>query len=393
MVADRTHSGATWLPEVYRALGVQRVVNAQGRYTTLGASLLPAEVTSAMALASRCYVDVFELQRRAGARLAELTRNEAAYVCNGAAAGLFLATLACMTGTDRRAIARLPELGTRREVVIHRSHRMPMDPAIVLTGARLVEVGNIMRTETWELQAALNEHTAAVVFMAGDFFAQGSLSLERTVELAHEAGVPVVVDAAAQLPPPDNLWRYTRDCGADLAIFSGGKDLCGPQASGIILGREDLLAAVHLLSSPHTSLARPMKVGKEEVVGLVAAVERYLSLDHAARLAEFESVVEHWCRELGTIPGLQVQRSFPNTMGQPVPRAAVDLDQTVTGLGARRLAERLLAGEPPVAVRVRPHENRVFLSPDTLQAGEAQLVADRIRDELSGPGSGSARTG
>ncbi len=325
--------------------------------------------------------------------MAELTRNDAAYVCNGAAAGLFLATLACITGDDRVAIGRLPDLGPRCEVVIHRAHRMPMDPAIVLTGARLVEVGNIMRTDPWELQGALTERTAAVVHMAGDFFTQGALALGQTVEIAHAAGVPVIVDAAAQLPPPDNLWHYTREAGADLAVFSGGKDLCGPQASGMVLGRADLIEACFLHGSPHTRLARPMKVGKEEIVGLVAALEHYLAQDHDARLAGYEAAVQEWVHDLGGLPGVRVERSFPNTMGQPIPRALVVVLPEVTGVDAGELHRRLLTGEPPVAVRLRPNDSRLYLSPDTVAEHDVPIVSGRIREELtraagrSGPGA------
>ncbi|WNV84987.1 aminotransferase class V-fold PLP-dependent enzyme [Umezawaea sp. Da 62-37] len=370
----------------FARLGLRAVVNAKGRYTTLGGSLMAEQVLEAMSAAGRSYVDMFELHRRAGARVAELTRNEAAYVCNGSAAGLFLATLACATGPDDVAIARLPVLGDRDEVVIHRSHRMPMDPAIGLAGVRLVEIGNVMRTEAAELRAALNARTAAVVYMAGDFFAQGALGLPETVAIAHEAGVPVVVDAAALLPPVTNLWHFTAEVGADLAIFSGGKDLSGPQASGMILGRADLVDACFRHGSPHTRLARGMKVGKEEIAGLVAALELYLETDHDKRLERMDAVVATWVDRLGMLPGVRAERSFPNSMGQPVPRAVLEVDPAMAGLDARELAKRLAGGEPSVLVRIRPHERRIFLSPDTLDDDEARLVVERISALVTGRG-------
>jgi L-seryl-tRNA(Ser) seleniumtransferase len=368
--------------DAFPALGVKYVINAQGRYTELGGSVLHPDVIRAMAEAARHHVDLYELQRRAGERIAELTNNTAAHVCSCASAGLFLSTLACVTGPDPVIINRLPGLAAEKEVIIHRAHRMPLDTAIALTGVRLVEIGNVMRTEVAELEAAITARTAAVVYVAGDFFMRGALTLDQTVEIAHRSNIPVIVDAAAQLPPVENLWRFTREYGADLAVFSGSKDLCGPQASGLVVGRAELIEACFLNGSPHTRLGRPMKVGKEEIVGLVGAVEHYMAQDHDARLAGFEQVVKQWIRELDGFCGLSVSRSFPNTQGQPVPRALIEIASDITRIDADTLRRRLLEGEPPVAVRVRPNDTRVFLSPDSVTVEEADVVTKRIRAVL-----------
>ena len=199
---------------------------------------MPEPVLEAMKEAAASFVDMFEIQQQVGRRLAELTHNEAAYVCAGAAAGLFLTSLASMTGGDLKAIARLPGLERlRNEIIIHCAQRIPYDPAVRLAGAKLVEVGNALQTFPWELEAAITDRTAAVLYIAGEHLSSGALSLPETIEIAHANGLPLIVDAAAQLPPPDNLWYFTRDLGADLAIFSGGKELRGPQASGLIVGR------------------------------------------------------------------------------------------------------------------------------------------------------------
>ena len=368
---------------IYESLGVRRVINADARLTRLGGSRMPEPVLRAMADAAGAYVDMFELQQHVGERLAELTHNEAAYVCTGAAAGLFLATMACRNGGDLAALAAWPD-GPRPEVIIHRAHRIPYDSAVRLAGARLVEIGDTAQTTPEMLEAALNEHTAAVLFVAGAHLSHGALPLDQVVALAHARAVPVVVDAAAQLPPPENLWAFTRDAGADLAIFSGGKDLRGPQASGLIVGRAELIEACRVNGTPNQRYGRPMKVGKEEMVGLLAAVELYLSLDHAARIAAFERIVGDWIESLGDLQGVTAQRTFPNEAGQPMPRAQIVFDPAICGLSGADVRERLWEGDPRVAV-APAGETGISITPDTLEAGEEHLVAERIREVLLRP--------
>jgi uncharacterized pyridoxal phosphate-dependent enzyme len=367
---------------IYDSLGIRPLINADARLTRLGGSLMPEPVLKAMQEASGCYVDMFQLQRRVGARIAELTRNEAAYVCTGASAGLFLSSLACMVGSDLKAISRLPGLdGVKNEIIIHRAHRIPYDPAVELAGATLIEVGKASQTFTWELEAAINERTAAVLYVAGGHLSRGVLSLEETVRIAHEYGIPVIVDAAAQLPPVENLWHFTRDAGADLAIFSGGKDLRGPQASGLIVGRPELIEACFENGAPHQRFGRPMKVGKEEMVGLLKAIELYLEQDHDARLQRHEEIVQYWIESIGGISGVSVKRSFPNEAGQPVPRVVVDWDPEHVPATGAEIQKRLFAGDPAIAVPVAG-ENAIYITPDTIEPGEEQIIADQVKRVL-----------
>ncbi|MGN6812664.1 MAG: aminotransferase class V-fold PLP-dependent enzyme [Thermomicrobiales bacterium] len=366
----------------YEALGVRRVINASARLTKLGGSLMPPEVLDAMREASGWYVDLFDLQRRVGRRLADLTQNEAVYVSTGASAGLFLSTLACMTGDDLHAIARLPDTtGLRNEVIVHRAQRMPYDPALQLAGGRLVEIGNALQTFDWELEAAFTGRTAAVFYVAGEHLNHGALPLSDVIRIAHAHSVPVIVDAAAQLPPVDNLWRFTRDLGADLVVFSGGKDLRGPQASGMIAGRADLIEACYTHGAPHQRFGRPMKVGKEEMMGLLAAVERYLRLDHVARQAGFEATVAAWIAALDGLPGVRASRAFPNEEGQPVPRVLVEIDPAVNGLTPGGVVQALWEGDPAIAV-AGGHPHGFYLTPDCLEPSEEMLVAERVRAVL-----------
>lgn len=364
---------------IYESLDIHPVINADTTLTRLGGSLMPEPVMAAMNEAARNFVDMFELQDQVGRHLAELTRNEAAYVCTGAAAGLFLASLACMTGSDLKAIARLPDLsGLKNEIVIHCAHRIPYDPAVRLAGARLVEIGNALQTFPWEMEAAISERTAAVLYIAGEHLSLGALSLPETIRIAHDHDLPVIVDAAAQLPPPDNLWHFTRDLGADLAIFSGGKDLRGPQASGLIVGRADLIAACAENGAPHQRLGRAMKVGKEEMIGLLAAVDWYLQQDHQARLADFEATVEFWVDSFSDWPGVTARRDYPNEAGRPLPWALLEFDPAVTGLNATEIRQQLWESNPRIAVSLAGRHG-LHLTPDTLEPGQAEIVADGIK--------------
>jgi L-seryl-tRNA(Ser) seleniumtransferase len=357
---------------------MRRVINADATLTRLGGSVMPSGVLDAMREAAGNFVDMYELQQQVGKRLAELTRNEAAYVSTGAAAGLVLATLAAMTNGDLATIAHLIETGEapKHEVIIHRAHRIPYDPAIRLAGARIIEVGNRLQTFPWELEAAITPRTAMVFYAAGVRLASGALPLADTVEIGHAHGIPVVVDAAAQLPPTENLWRFTREFGADLAVFSGGKDLRGPQASGLLVGTEAMIAAIAVNGSPHQRLARPMKVGKEEMIGLLAAVEQYVTEDWHDRARRYEAIVERWGEHFRRVPGMDGSRVFPNEAGQPTPRCRVTF-AAETGLSGAEVARLLWEGDPRIAVAV-DGSDAISITPELLAEGEETILLERI---------------
>ncbi|MEN9933797.1 MAG: hypothetical protein RLZZ387_376 [Chloroflexota bacterium] len=368
---------------LYSDLGLRRVVNAAATLTRLGGSLMPPPVLAAMQEAAGSFVDLPEMQERVGARIAALTRNEACYVSAGAAAGIVVAVAACIAGTDPARIARFPSLAEddRCEVVVHRSQRNGYDYAIRQTGARLVEIGMANGTEPWELEAAITPRTACVVFFAGGHFARGALPLEQVIAVAHAHGVPVIVDAAAQIPSISNLWRFTRDMGADLAIFSGGKGLRGPQSAGLVLGRPDLVAACRANGSPNTSIGRPMKVGKEELAGMLAAVAWSLEQDEAALLAGYEATVAYWLAGLRGLPGVEVWRGYPSEAGQPHGRAIVRV-LPESGRTRDEVVALLWAGDPAVAVA--PFDaDMIALNPQTIEPGEERLVLDALLRALA----------
>ncbi len=361
----------------YAALGVRPLINALSTYTKLGGSIMPPEVVAAMVEASRTHVNIEDLQVAVGRRIAELTHNEACYVATGAAAGLVLATAAIVAGNDPARIKQLPDLtGLKNEVICHKAHRNGYDHAVRSVGVKMVEIGTPEQTDPARLKPPSTSETAMLFWTQGAMNSPGDIPIERFVEIAHAHGLPVLVDAAAQLPPVENLWRFTQ-MGVDLVVFSGGKDLHGPQASGLILGRKDLIEICRVHGSPNASIGRPMKVGKEEMVGILAAVKWYLGLDHEARAARYEQWVADWCAALNEIPGVKAERSFPNGAGQAVPRTKVTLDVERLGMTGDEIVQRLLEGDPAIAI-APDGRTSFYLNPYTLEPGEEKIVQKHL---------------
>lgn len=359
---------------IYDELGVRRVINAAAAQTKLGGSLMPPPVLAAMEDAAGAFVDLPELHDRIGERTAGLTRNEAACVSCGAAAGILQAVAACVAGADPARITALPDVSDcpRHEVIFFRGQWNGFLSAARETGARLVEVG----AAEDELTAAIGERTAAVIWFAAAQFVPFAPPLARIVAIAHDRGVPIIVDAANQTPPVSNLWHFTAEAGADLAIFSGGKGLRGPQSSGLILGRRDLIRACRANGGPFHSIGRPAKVGKEELAGVLAAVEWSLAQDEPAVLAGYEATVRRWVEGLGALPGVTVEFVPESHTGQPVPRAVLH-----TGAAARRdaLIEALWHHTPRIAV-LPEGEDGIALNPQLLEPGEAETVLSAVAE-------------
>jgi uncharacterized pyridoxal phosphate-dependent enzyme len=366
----------------YDSLGVRPLINAATTFTAIGGSLMPDEVLDAMRDAARSFVDMHDLHDRAGAELARLTWNEAAYVTSCCAAGIVLAILGCRTGGEQRRIARLPDgPDLPDEVVVHAAHRIPYDPAIRLAGARIITVGNVLQTSDAELDAAITGRTAAVFWVAGSHLPGGTLPLAEVVRIAHARGVPVIVDAAAQLPPASSLWHFTAEAGADIALFSGGKALRGPQASGLMVGRTELVAAACANGAPHQHLGRAMKAGKEEIAGLVAAVRRFISLDHDGLHAEWTAICTDWAARINTGSDATAKIDPRNEAGQPVPRVRVVLGPAADRRSSSGIVAALRAGDPAIVVLPGP-SNDFYIGPDLLEPGEADIVIERVMAEL-----------
>jgi D-glucosaminate-6-phosphate ammonia-lyase len=368
---------------IYRRLGVEPIINGRSTFTILGGSLMPPEVLDAMGQAADAFVDLTELQDAVGRRLAELTRNEAAFVSGGAAAGLFLSAAVAMTRDTADGVLRLDELPQLPgEFVIHRAHRIPYDLAIALAGGRLREIGRADATAEHELAAAIGDDTAAVLYVPKSYLATAVLPLDTVVRAAHERGVPVIVDAAAQLPPPDNLWNFTA-AGADLALFSGGKALCGPASTGLVVGRRALIERMARNAAPLQRLGRPMKAGKEDLIGLLAAVEWYLRQDHNALARRYAEQVRHIVEWGSGRPDVTVTSVASGEAGQPTPRAWISLNESSAEERDAFLAA--LRATPPRIDLLAGAGNDFYVAPETLRPGEEALITRRLEALLAQP--------
>jgi L-seryl-tRNA(Ser) seleniumtransferase len=373
---------------IYAELGTRPFINAAGTYTALSASLMPAEVVAAMGQASQSYVEIPELQETAGKRIASLIGCEAALVTSGCAQSLTLATAACVCGTDSEKIHRVPDTsGMKNEVIFQRSHRFSYDHAVRNLGVKIVEVETRQ-----ELEASINEKTALLFFLnLAD--PKGQIKRQEFAEIANKRGIPCLIDAAADLPPAENLSRFTK-MGYDLAAFSGGKGLRGPQCSGLLLGRKELIQAAFVNGSPHSdSVGRGGKVGKEEIVGLMKAVELYVNSDHEKEWQEWEHRVSVVEEAVQTIRGVHTERFIPVIANQ-VPHLAILWDPAFISLTTDLFVEALRDGEPRIEVRSRFAEKspipRLEIAVWMLQPREAEIVGSRCAVILK---SHSARVG
>lgn len=396
---------------IYGRLGVRTIINASGPSTRLSGGIMDPEVAQAMAEASQWCVDIAELQARACELIAEATGAEAGYVTAGAAAALMLGTAACLCGLDPARMNRLPDTtGMPNEVIVARSQRNMYDRAVTQAGARLIEVGipdrvsgaGVRDAQVWEFEAAISEKTAAILFVAQEY---AEPSLPQIVEMARRRRVPVIVDAAAQLPPAANLKRFIAE-GADLVAISGGKALGGPQASGILAGRHDLIQSAalqqldhdtyfeqwsppsvlfdksKLIGLPASGIGRTAKCGKEEIVGLLTALRRFQEQD-------CDQMYEGWldkCRAL--LAGLQgiagTDSSIFERNVKGLPEVHLRVDQMRLGVSAAEIIKRLQDGDPSVHVNhARARDGVIVLGPTCLKAADIEMLVHRVRAELS----------
>jgi L-seryl-tRNA(Ser) seleniumtransferase len=389
---------------IYQELGVRPIINARSYSTRLGGCVLPPPVLEAMREAAGCCVRMDELQEAAGRVIADVTGAEAGIVTSGASAALTLGAAACIAGLDVSKMNRLPDTeGMPNEIVVHRSHRNDYDHALRAAGGRFVEAGFSYYTFPYEIDQAITERTVALFYQAGGDGVV--MPLREFTTIARRRGIPVIVDAAAELPPDANLRAYIAD-GADLVAFSGGKHLRGPQCTGILCGRADLIlsAAVQhqdmdvfpatwplrdlitqgrLAGPPHHGIGRGFKVGKEEIAGLVAALKLYAQRDGAAELRKWISDMEEIATAVAGIPGVQSRVQFPQQSGRSVPHAIVRIDADTAGQSATDVINALQTGEPRIFVFEQgAGEGVIRFMPEGLRDGEAATVAARLRDVL-----------
>jgi D-glucosaminate-6-phosphate ammonia-lyase len=356
---------------IYARLGIKTIINGQGTYTSLGGSLMPPEVVAAMTDAAGSFVSIADLQENVGARIAGLLGVPAAMITAGAASAIAVATAACMARDNKAALDKLPETdGLKNEVVIQKSHRSGYEPQILMTGARLVWV----ETQA-ELDRAINPRTAMMFFL-NRFEPLGQIKRQDWIKAGKERTIPLLSDAAADVPPVERLSQYIHE-GFDLVAFSGGKALRGPQASGLLLGRRDLIAAGQQAISPHMGIGRAMKVGKEEIVGLLAAVERFIKLDHDAEYRRWDARVSEMIRLLGQIPGMNARCDVPE-IANHAPHLVLEWSRWHAAPSAEEVVKKLRDGDPPIAV-LAEGDRLLRVAVWTLQDDEHRVVATRIR--------------
>jgi L-seryl-tRNA(Ser) seleniumtransferase len=375
---------------MFERLGVKPLINGHHWRTVLGGSTMPPEVLQAMVDSADYYVNVDELNRRAGDYIASITGAEGGMVTAGCAAAQVLQAAACMSGVDEDRIRRLPDTtGMRNEVLVQKMHRNKYDVSYRLSGATLVDVGSESDVTLAELEAAMGESTAAVAYVWNMRFE--GLSLEEVIQVAHRHDVPVIVDAAAELPPVENLTRFI-SMGVDMVAYSGGKGVRGPQSTGILAGRGDLIESAHRQQQsgkPWAGIGRPMKVCKEEIVGLVRALELFVDADHEAEWAGWRHKANTVIDALKDVPGVSTHlNEGPIYPGPTAPTATIVLGESWQGPFAEALIESMLEGDPPVYIGSGPSPDELWVATPTLQDGEEEVVARRLLEVLALDGSG-----
>ena len=371
--------------DIYAKIGARAVINAQGNRTVLGGSATVPEVTEAMAAVNDTYIEMAELLARSGEYIADLLDVEAAYVTSGCSAALAFSAAACMTGRDVEKIAQIPDTtGMKSEIVIQKAQRYSYDRSFTVPGAKLVEAGDEDGCSREQLEAIIGDNTAAVAYLVRPGDPDSVLTLEQTVEIAHDAGVPVIADAAAQIYPLDYFRRNAQ--AADIACF-GAKYMGAPQSSGFLCGKKELVDAasdqgfIAFQENGGASFGRPMKLDKQEVVGVVTAVERWLTINHEDRLLVFEERLESMQQELGATPGVEAEiEKVPLYFGSHL---SVTIDADVVGKTAQDIADELDSGSPRIAVSV-VDDRTLTATSHALNEGEELLVAERIRTAAGG---------
>ena len=359
--------------DYFKELGIRPFINAAGTYTAMTASLMPPEVMDAINYASRHYVMLEELGEKVGERIAKLVKAEAALVTSGAASALTLGTAGVLTGMDNQKMVDLPNLtNMKSEVIIQKSHRFGYDHAVRNCGVKLIEV------ETQEeLERAINPQTAMMLFYNNNN-PVGQIKDEAFAQLGKKHGVPTMNDAAADVPPVENLWKYTA-MGFDLVAFSGGKGIRGPQSAGLLIGRKDLIAAARRNAPPNgNTVGRGMKVNKEEIVGMLAALERYVAKDHEKEGKEFEKRAETIRSSAASVSGVKAEVFVPEVANH-VPHVRVTWDGG-TRAAAAAVVNAMRDGEPSIAIR--NEEAALVIGVWMMRNGEEKVVARRLKEAL-----------
>jgi seryl-tRNA(Sec) selenium transferase len=388
-----------------RMFGFKRIINASGTMTLLGGSLMPPEVIQAMSEAAEDWVKLDELLEKAGQIIADIAGVPACLITSGSAAAITLATAACITGKNREKMIKLPDTdGMKNEIIWQNGHYPAYASQFKAAGGKLVVVGRepilikvpeVTRLRTLPafrtlgctretVETAITERTCALAYTQAHFSVhEGLVSLKEYCEIAHEHELPVIVDAASELPPVSNLgWFYEQ--GADLTCFSGGKAMYGPNDTGFLLGDKNLIEAATMQANPRSGIGRGFKVSKEQIVGLVVAVQRYANLDEKARLKEEMDRAEYIVNSFKDYPHVNAQIIYPDNTGLPVPRVWLTLNEKTLGITVDEVSTALREGEP--SIYTREHYSRtgmLLIDVQVMRHGEEKIVAEKLKEVLS----------
>jgi uncharacterized pyridoxal phosphate-dependent enzyme len=365
--------------DFFKELGVQPFINAAGTFTTLTASLMWPEVVEAINYASKQFVPLNDLHDAAGKRIAELIGCESVMITSGAAAALTVGTAACITGKNPEFIKRIPDLtGMKSEVIIQKSHRYGYDHAVRNCGIKMIEVETAE-----ELEKAVSERTAMMLFF-NDADPKGKVKIEEFVALGKKHGIPTFNDAAADVPPTENLSKYTK-MGFDLVTFSGGKGLRGPQSAGLLLGRKDLIEAARLNCSPNSdSIGRGMKVNKEEMVGMMVAIEMYMKRDAAKEWKEWERRAKVITDSVAGFKAVNAEVFVP-PIANHVPTVRLSWEKAALKTTVDDIRKQLREGKPSIEIApgsspAADAKQQMSIGVWQMQPGEVEIVARRLRE-------------
>ena len=363
--------------DFFKELGIRVFINAAGTYTFMTASLMPPEVVEAIRVSAKQFAILDDVQDKVGEQIAKICKADAAMVTAGCWSAIVLGMAGILTGTDDKKVAMLPFLegsGMKSEVIVQKSHANGYHMALTHTGVKVITV------ETREeLRKAVNEKTACLWFLNREA-PVGSIKHDEWLSLGNEFGIPTMIDIAADVPPVENLWRFN-EMGFDLVCISGGKALLGPQSAGILMGKKHLVAAARLSAPPRSGIARGHKVNKEEIIGMYAALDRYVKLDHAKEWKEWEQRIALIDTSVKKVKGVKTEVIVP-PVANHTPSLKITWDPNVTTLTGEELGKQLRAGSPSVEIVSWEEKDSVKVTVFMLKAGEPEIVAKRLREEL-----------
>ncbi|MEO5975517.1 MAG: aminotransferase class V-fold PLP-dependent enzyme [Chryseolinea sp.] len=363
--------------DFFKELGIRTFVNAAGTYTYMTASLMPPEVVEAIRVSAKQFAILDDVQDKVGEQIAKMCKAEAAMVTAGCWSAIVLGMAGILTGMDAKKVAKLPFLeGTdmKSEVIIQKSHANGYHQALTHTGVKIITIENVD-----ELRKAVNDKTACLWFLNREA-GVGQIKHDEWLKLAKEFGVPTMIDIAADVPPVENLWKYN-DMGFDLVCISGGKAMAGPQSAGILMGKKDLVAAARLSAPPRSGIARGHKVNKEEIIGMYAALDRYVKLDHNKEWKEWEHKIAVVDAAVKKVKGVKTEVIVP-PVANHTPALRISWDPAVTKLTSEDLGKLLRAGSPSIEVVSWEEKEAVKVTVFMLRGNEHEVVAKRLAEEL-----------